>query len=182
MKTECSSLFPGDGLYHRLHSFFCLVDTIYIPYSIIYFMDIIHINCELHNNCPSLTFADYLSYPELRTIAWSSIAQIPVLFGFLLYLDAKKSGSRHLDIVRQLCGWSRPVTGEEYQRASLKDLSVEEGEEEGGDEDVLMEKNKVKDLVECNAVYNQPVVLLQNLTKVYNKGECVLKLPSGKNL
>ncbi|KAI5722388.1 hypothetical protein M8J76_007632 [Diaphorina citri] len=169
--VSCSHMYNiGDGLYHRLHSFFCLVDTIYIPYSIIYFMDIIHINCELHNNCPSLTFADYLSYPELRTIAWSSIAQIPVLFGFLLYLDAKKSGSRHLDIVRQLCGWSRPVTGEEYQRASLKDLSVEEGEEEGGDEDVLMEKNKVKDLVECNAVYNQPVVLLQNLTKVYNKG------------
>nr|QER78484.1 ATP-binding cassette transporter [Diaphorina citri] len=169
--VSCSHMYNiGDGLYHRLHSFFCLVDTIYIPYSIIYFMDIIHINCELHNNCPSLTFAEYLSYPELRTIAWSSIAQIPVLFGFLLYLDAKKSGSRHLDIVRQLCGWSRPVTGEEYQRASLKDLSVEEGEEEGGDEDVLMEKNKVKDLVECNAVYNQPVVLLQNLTKVYNKG------------
>ncbi|XP_026680184.1 ATP-binding cassette sub-family A member 5-like [Diaphorina citri] len=168
--VSCSHMYNiGDGLYHRLHSFFCLVDTIYIPYSIIYFMDIIHINCELHNNCPSLTFAEYLSYPELRTIAWSSIAQIPVLFGFLLYLDAKKSGSRHLDIVRQLCGWSRPVTGEEYQRASLKDLSVEEGEEEGGDEDVLMEKNKVKDLVECNAVYNQPVVLLQNLTKVYNK-------------
>ncbi|KAL1453664.1 hypothetical protein WDU94_009984 [Cyamophila willieti] len=164
----------GNGLYQKIHFLFCLIDSIYLPYSIIYFMDIIHINCRLKNNCETLEFADYLSNPDIQTILLCSIIQIPILFLILLYSDAKKSGSRHVDIWKQLCGLSLLTGSNDYRKSSLRNSTNVEDNALGndiGDEDVQAERRKVQDIDECNVVYNQPVVLLHNLSKTYNKGK-----------
>lgn len=81
-------------------------------------------------------------------------------------------GSKHLDILKQMCQLTYFTSPPDYQKSSLRDLTVEEmGGEDAGDEDVKAERKKVKDIEECNVVFNQPVVLLQNLSKIYNKGE-----------
>jgi ATP-binding cassette subfamily A (ABC1) protein 5 len=82
-----------------LHVVFSLLNTMYLPYAVVYFVDRVYLMCRVNLTCTNLTFADYLT-DEIIVMLVSSLLQIPILFFVLLILDIKKSGGRASDVFK----------------------------------------------------------------------------------
>jgi ATP-binding cassette subfamily A (ABC1) protein 5 len=90
---------PGGRAALALHVVFSLINTTYLPYAIVYFVDRVYLMCRVNSACTNLTFADYLT-DEIIVMLVSSLLQIPILLYVLLVLDIKKSGGRASDFFK----------------------------------------------------------------------------------
>ncbi|XP_023723147.1 ATP-binding cassette sub-family A member 5 isoform X3 [Cryptotermes secundus] len=141
-----------------LHVVFSLLNTMYLPYAVVYFVDRVYLMCRVNLACTNLTFADYLT-DEIIVMLVSSLLQIPILMYVLLVLDIKKSGGRASDVFKHFLPNSNNMTVEEVENNDV-------GEHE--DDDVRMERQKVSDIL-SNRSADPPVVIVQNLRKEYQK-------------
>lgn len=96
-----SLLMPGGRAALALHVVFSLLNTMYLPYAVVYFVDRVYLMCRVNLACTNLTFADYLT-DEIIVMLVSSLLQIPILMYILLILDIKKSGGRASDVFKHI--------------------------------------------------------------------------------
>uniref|UniRef100_A0AAR5Q584 ABC transporter domain-containing protein n=1 Tax=Dendroctonus ponderosae TaxID=77166 RepID=A0AAR5Q584_DENPD len=139
-----------------LHCVFSLTNTMYIPYSIVYYIQRVYLLCNVNLACDRLTLASYCT-PEIGVLLAGMIINIPLWFVLLRIVDIKKSGGRARDAFNFL----RKTTSENNLPESV-DVFVGENE----DEDVRAERQKVKNFIGSNNV-NHPVVMVQDLHKEY---------------
>ncbi|XP_043578785.1 cholesterol transporter ABCA5-like isoform X1 [Bombus pyrosoma] len=148
-----------------LHVIFSLLNTLYVPYAAVYYVERVHLMCSINAACHHLTMSDYLT-TEIILMAFGVLLHCPVWFFVLLLLDIKKSGGNVSDVLKYFLRNGGSI-GEEIMENS--DI----GEHE--DADVKAEKQKVFNLITSSAVQEPPVVLVQNLRKEYRQqdtGSC----------
>ncbi|XP_053988068.1 cholesterol transporter ABCA5-like isoform X2 [Hylaeus volcanicus] len=153
-----------------LHVIFSLLNTLYVPYAAVYYVERVHLMCSINAACHHLTMSDYLT-TEIILMAFGVLLHCPVWFFILLLLDIKKSGGNVGDIFKHFLRNGGSI-GEEIMENS--DI----GEHE--DADVKAERQKVFNLITSSSVQEPPVVLVQNLRKEYRQREsgscsCCLK-------
>lgn len=85
-----------------MHVIFSLINTMYVPYAIVYFVDRVHLMCRLNSACNELTFGDYMSDENLVIIVIGTLLHIPIMSCILLIADVKKSGGKLSDAFRCL--------------------------------------------------------------------------------
>ncbi|XP_071448970.1 cholesterol transporter ABCA5-like [Hetaerina americana] len=142
-----------------LHVFLSLVDPMYIPYAIVYFVNRVYVSCEVNAACAALSFSDYAT-DEILVILVSTIFHAPVCLLLLVVLDVRKGGGRVSDIFAYFkCTKKAPVSEDIVEN---NDIGSHE------DTDVKAERQKVAQLLSSNVV-QPPVVILQNLRKEYQK-------------
>lgn len=88
--------FSGGRAVIGLHIFFSLINTLYIPYAIIYFVDRVYLMCSTNPACSYLDFTDYLT-DEIIVMIFSCLLHIPFWFMLLRVFDVKKAGGRASD-------------------------------------------------------------------------------------
>ncbi|XP_025262176.1 ATP-binding cassette sub-family A member 5 isoform X1 [Camponotus floridanus] len=144
-----------------LHVVFSLLNTMYVPYAAVYYVDRVYLMCSINAACHHLTMSDYLT-TEIMLMAFGVLLHIPLWFFVLLLLDIKKSGGNVSDFFKYFLRNGGSI-GEEIMENS--DI----GEHE--DTDVKNERQKVFNLITSSAVQEPPVVLVQNLRKEYRQRE-----------
>lgn len=144
-----------------LHVIFSLLNTLYVPYAAVYYVERVHLMCSINAACHHLTMSDYLT-TEIILMACGVLLHCPLWFFVLLLLDIKKSGGNVSDIFKHFLRNGGSI-GEEIMENS--DI----GEHE--DSDVKAERHKVFNLITSSAVQEPPVVLVQNLRKEYRQKE-----------
>ncbi|CAK9823283.1 Cholesterol transporter ABCA5 [Anthophora retusa] len=144
-----------------LHVIFSLLNTLYVPYAAVYYVERVHLMCSINAACHHLTMSDYLT-TEIILMAFGVLLHCPVWFFALLLLDIKKSGGNVSDIFKHFLRNGGSI-GEEIMENS--DI----GEHEDGD--VKAERQKVFNLITSSSVQEPPVVLVQNLRKEYRPKE-----------
>jgi ATP-binding cassette subfamily A (ABC1) protein 5 len=82
-----------------LHVVFSLLNTMYLPYAVVYYVDRVHLMCHVNSACTNLTLADYIT-DEIIVMLVGILLHIPIWFFVLLILDIKKSGGRASDVFR----------------------------------------------------------------------------------
>lgn len=92
-------LMSGGRAAMALHVVFSLLNTMYIPYAVVYFVDRVHLMCRVNLACTNLTFADYFT-DEIIVMLVGILLHIPIWFFVLLILDIKKSGGRASDVFK----------------------------------------------------------------------------------
>ncbi|XP_017782555.1 PREDICTED: ATP-binding cassette sub-family A member 5-like [Nicrophorus vespilloides] len=143
-----------------LHVFFSLVNTMYIPYGIVYYVQRVYLMCTVNSACTNLTFADYMS-DEIIVMVVGILIHIPLWFFVLVILDIKKGGGKIGDAFKMFRGKSKEVFDD------VNDIS-DVGENE--DIDVIAERQKVTTILNSHT-QNPPVVMVQNLHKEYTKND-----------
>ncbi|KAJ4426611.1 hypothetical protein ANN_26409 [Periplaneta americana] len=133
-----------------LHVVFSLLNTMYLPYAIVYFVDRVHLMCRVNLACTNLTLADYLT-DEIIVMLVGILLHIPIWFFVLLILDIKKSGGRASDVFKHFLRNPENVTEDVVENNDV-------GEHE--DDDVRTERQKVADIL-SNKSANPPVVVVQ---------------------
>ncbi|KAI4488532.1 hypothetical protein M0802_011535 [Mischocyttarus mexicanus] len=146
-----------------LHVVFSLLNTMYVPFAAVYYVDRVHLMCSINAACHHLTMSDYLT-TEIILMAVGVLLHCPLWFFVLLLLDIKKSGGNISDIFKHFLRNGGSI-GEEIMENS--DI----GEHE--DSDVKNERQRVFNLITSPSVQQSPVVLLQNLRKEYRQRETV---------
>ncbi|XP_060533320.1 cholesterol transporter ABCA5-like [Cylas formicarius] len=140
-----------------LHFIFSILDTMYIPYAIVYYVQRVYMLCKVNYACTVLDLNSYVT-PEIVILLVGMLINIPVWFGLLCVIDIKKSGGKVRDAFKFLKK-NRPVESVE-DNAEVSDI----GENE--DHDVKAERLKIKNLMSSPNV-SPPVVMVQNLHKEY---------------
>ncbi|KAL3270830.1 hypothetical protein HHI36_021350 [Cryptolaemus montrouzieri] len=154
-----------------LHVVFSLLNTMYLPFAIIYYVQRVYIMCKHNYACGELGITDYLT-DEIVIMLVGIFVSMPFWFFVLVVLDIKKSGGKVGDALK--CFLFKQNAAEIVDDASeMSDI----GENE--DRDVKAERLKVKNLMHTQTE-TPPVVIVQNLHKEYNKNhlkmcECCLK-------
>ncbi|XP_015178211.1 PREDICTED: ABC transporter A family member 1-like isoform X2 [Polistes dominula] len=146
-----------------LHVVFSLLNTMYVPFAAVYYVDRVHLMCSINAACHHLTMSDYLT-TEIILMAVGVLLHCPLWFFVLLLLDIKKSGGNVSDIFKHFLRNGGSI-GEEIMENS--DI----GEHE--DSDVKNERQRVFNLITSPSVQQPPVVLVQNLRKEYRQREAV---------
>ncbi|XP_024942835.1 ATP-binding cassette sub-family A member 5 [Cephus cinctus] len=141
-----------------LHVVFSLLNTMYIPYAAVYYVDRVHLMCSINTACHHLSMSDYLT-TEIILMALGLLVHCPLWFFVLLVLDIKKSGGNVSDIFKYFLRNGGSI-GEEIMENS------DVGEHE--DADVKNERQRVFNLISSSSVQEPPVVLVQNLRKEYH--------------
>ncbi|GFG35680.1 hypothetical protein Cfor_11467 [Coptotermes formosanus] len=141
-----------------LHMVFSLLNTMYIPYAVVYFVDRVHLMCRVNLACTNLTLADYIT-DEIVVMLVGIVLHIPIWFFVLLILDIKKSGGKASDVFKHFLSDNNKITAEVVENNDV-------GEHE--DDDVRTERQKVADIL-SNWNAKPPVVVVQNLRKEYQK-------------
>ncbi|KAI7815451.1 ABC subfamily A member [Rhyzopertha dominica] len=146
-----------------LHIIFSLLNTMYIPYAIIYYVQRVYLMCKVNSACSSksLTLADYMT-DEIVVMLVGILVHIPFWFFILMIADIKKGGGKASDVFKFFKNTNTHESTEEYFEVS--DI----GENE--DQDVKVERQKVMEIINSHNV-NPPVVVVQNLHKEYVKKE-----------
>ncbi|GAB1868912.1 ABC transporter domain-containing protein [Camponotus japonicus] len=144
-----------------LHVVFSLLNTMYVPYAAVYYVDRVYLMCSINAACHHLTMSDYLT-TEIMLMAFGVLLHIPLWFFVLLLLDIKKNGGNVSDFFKYFLRNGGSI-GEEIMENS--DI----GEHE--DTDVKNERQKVFNLITSSSVQEPPVVLVQNLRKEYRQRE-----------
>ncbi|CAH1111719.1 unnamed protein product [Psylliodes chrysocephalus] len=139
-----------------VHIVMSLLNTMYLPYAIIYFVQRVDLACKSNFGCTELTLYNYMT-PEIVVMFIGLILHIPFWFLILLIVDVKKSGGR----VRDVFKLSKSTT-ENFMEDANEASDVGENE----DQDVKAERQKVKNLMH-NHIMNPPVVMVENLHKEY---------------
>lgn len=78
---------------------FSLLNTMYVPYAAVYYVDRVHLMCSINTACQHLTLSDYLT-SEIIIMGVGVILHCPVWFFVLLLLDIKKSGGNISDLFK----------------------------------------------------------------------------------
>ncbi|KAJ8921257.1 hypothetical protein NQ315_013729 [Exocentrus adspersus] len=143
-----------------LHILFSLLNTMYIPYAIVYYVQRVYIMCSVNVACTELTLADYVT-DEIIVMVVGILVHIPFWFFMLLIIDIKKSGGKVRDAFKFI-----KSKRQEY----VEDVNEFSDVGENEDQDVKAEREKVKNLMNCHTV-NPPVVMVQNLHKEYIRHE-----------
>ncbi|CAG9831938.1 unnamed protein product [Diabrotica balteata] len=139
-----------------LHYVFTCIDIMYVPFGMLHYIQKVTLKCEIDDHCEEPSFSNFL-IPEIIIIFIALLVQIPLWFLFLLMVDVSKSGGQVLSIFRS----KKP-------RTNIEDASETVGLHE--DQDVKNEKQRVKQLIR-DPRSNRTVVTVDNLRKVYKKGE-----------
>lgn len=82
-----------------LHVVFSLLNTMYVPYAAVYYVDRVHLMCSINAACHHLTMSDYLT-SEIIVMGLGVILHCPFWFFVLLLLDIKKSGGNFSDFFK----------------------------------------------------------------------------------
>lgn len=92
-------LFAGGKLAFALHVLFSLLNTMYIPYAIVYYIQRVYLMCQVNSACSSsnLTLANYMT-AEIIVMLVGMLAHIPFWFFILKIADVKKSGGKIGDV------------------------------------------------------------------------------------
>ncbi|KAK6641556.1 hypothetical protein RUM44_013268 [Polyplax serrata] len=141
-----------------LHAFFSLVNTLYVPYAVIYFVDRVYIMCSMNPACNYLVFSDYMT-DEIIIMIFSSLFHIPFWFLMLRIVDVKKTGGKVSEAFKFLSAKDTPSQEEIIENNDI-------GEHE--DTDVKVERTRVCDILN-NQLQSPPVVVVHNLRKEYIK-------------
>ncbi|XP_044763088.1 ABC transporter A family member 1-like [Coccinella septempunctata] len=154
-----------------LHTVFSLVNTMYMPFAIIYYVQRVFIMCKHNYACGELSITDYLTN-EIVIMLVGIFVSMPFWFFVLVVLDIKKSGGSVGDALK--CFFSKQDAPE-----VVDDISEMSDIGENEDNDVKTERLKVKNLLHTQTE-TPPVVIVQNLHKEYNKDsvrvcECCFK-------
>ncbi|XP_035731949.1 ABC transporter A family member 1-like isoform X2 [Vespa mandarinia] len=144
-----------------LHVVFSLLNTMYVPYAAVYYVDRVHLMCSINAACHHLTMSDYLT-TEIILMAVGVLLHCPLWFFVLLLLDIKKSGGNISDFFKHFLRNGGSI-GEEIMENS------DVGEHE--DADVKTERQRVFNLITSPSVQQSSVVLVQNLRKEYHHRE-----------
>ncbi|KAG8236660.1 hypothetical protein J437_LFUL014508, partial [Ladona fulva] len=142
-----------------LHVFLSLVNPMYVPYAIVYFVNRVYVSCEVNAACGALTFSDFAT-DEILVLLVSTMFHAPISFLLLVMLDIRKAGGRVSDILKMFSCSKIEKANEEI--IENNDIGIHE------DADVKAERQKVAQLMSSN-VAQPPVVILQNLRKEYQK-------------
>jgi len=94
-----SLLISGGRAALALHVVFSLLNTMYVPYAVVYFVDRVHLMCRVNLACTNLTFADYIT-DEIIVMLVGIVLHIPIWFFVLLILDIQKSGGKASDVFK----------------------------------------------------------------------------------
>ncbi|XP_046734287.1 cholesterol transporter ABCA5-like isoform X1 [Diprion similis] len=143
-----------------LHVVLSLLNTMYVPYAAVYYVDRVHLMCSINAACHHLTMSDYLT-TEIILMAVGVILHIPIWFIILVMLDIKKTGGNISDALKYFLRNGGSI-GEEIMENS------DVGEHE--DSDVKAERQRVFNLMAAS-VQEPPVVMVQNLRKEYRNRE-----------
>ncbi|KAL7012162.1 hypothetical protein ACKWTF_014662 [Chironomus riparius] len=139
-----------------LHYFLSILNPMYIPYALIYFVDRIYIACSISNACSNLTIANYMT-EEIIVILASSLLHIPIWSVCLMIADIKKNGGKIRDLIKR-------------KKNELEE-PVEEYTGDYEDSDVKMEREKVAKMSMCEQSdeAGQPIVIVKNLRKDFKE-------------
>lgn len=150
----------GGNVALTLHIICSLLNTMYLPYAIIYYVQRVDLACKSNFGCTELTLENYMT-KEIIVIFVGLLLHIPFWFFILLIIDIKKSGGRVKDIFM-------------FRKNVIDDLTEDANEVsdigENEDHDVKAERHKVKNLMH-NHIMNPPVVMVENLHKEYVKSQ-----------
>lgn len=137
-----------------LHILFSLLNTMYIPYAIVYYVQRVYLMCKVNSVCSSSqpTFDRYMT-DEIIVMLIGSILHIPFWFFVLMVADIKKSGGRTSDAFKFFHFKKSEEKPRETINCDLSDI----GENE--DQDVKAERQKVAELIHCHTI-NPPVVMV----------------------
>lgn len=138
-----------------LHILFSLLNTMYIPYAIVYYVQRVYLMCKVNSVCSSSlpTFDRYMT-DEIIVMLVGSLLHIPFWFFVLMMADIKKSGGKVSDAFKFL---RREKDGEKPRETAAICEIGDIGENE--DEDVKAERQKVAELINCHTL-NPPVVMV----------------------
>lgn len=187
----------GDIAAFSLHCVFSLLNTMYIPYAAVYYVQRVYLMCQVSSACTELHLTDYFTN-EIIVLLVAIVVHMPFWFALLVIIDIKKSGGRVRDGFKFLF----PKKKSDVLHEDSNELS-DIGENE--DADVKMERQRVSNLIHGGAtpsstatnanshnsasgaksslVTGNPVVTVHNLHKEYAQGEsncccCCSKLGS----
>lgn len=82
-----------------LHTLFSLVNTMYMPFAIIYYVQRVFVKCKHHYACEELTVSDYFT-DEIIVMLIGIFVSMPFWFFVLIVLDVKKNGGRVRDVIK----------------------------------------------------------------------------------
>lgn len=135
-----------------LHYVMSILNPMYIPYALVYFVDRVYIACNMSSACANLSFINYMT-EEIIVMIVSVILHIPIWSLCLRIVDIKKNGGKINDM------WRRKVECEET-------VPAEECVGEFEDDDVKMERERVLNMCSGNSAEDalQPVVIVKVLT------------------
>lgn len=87
--------FAGGKAAFILHILFSLLNTMYIPYAIIYYVQRVYLMCKHSGACSStnLSLTDYMT-DEIVVMLVGILVHIPFWFFVLMVVDIKKSGGK----------------------------------------------------------------------------------------
>lgn len=86
----------GGKAAYIMHIIFSLLNTMYIPYAIVYYVQRVYLMCEVNSACTTLTLTDYMT-DEIVVMLVGIIVHIPFWFVVLMVVDIKKSGGHVSD-------------------------------------------------------------------------------------
>ncbi|XP_034945670.1 ATP-binding cassette sub-family A member 5-like [Chelonus insularis] len=155
----------GGAAAFALHVVFSLLNTMYLPYAAVYYVDRVHLMCSINAACHHLTMSDYLT-TEILVMALGVLIHCPLWLFVLVIIDVKKSGGKVSDLFKKFYPRRDAISEEILENPDI-------GEHE--DADVKNERQRVFNYVNSSSVQEPPVVLLQNLRKEYRQrktGSC----------
>lgn len=79
-----------------MHIIFSLLNTMYIPYAIVYYVQRVYLMCEVSSACTTLDLTDYMT-DEIIVMLVGIIVHIPFWFVVLLVVDIRKNGGKVSD-------------------------------------------------------------------------------------
>lgn len=68
----------------------------YTPYAVVYYVQRVHLMCQVNSACTHLTVSDYMT-DEIILMFVGTILHIPFWFFILMVLDVKKNGGKVRD-------------------------------------------------------------------------------------
>ncbi|XP_018316793.1 ATP-binding cassette sub-family A member 5 [Mycetomoellerius zeteki] len=146
-----------------LHVAFSLLNSMYVPYAAVYYVDRVHLMCSINAACHYLAMSDYLTM-EIILLAFGALLQCPIWLIILLILDINKSGGNVSDVFK----YYFLSDGDSIREEIMENSDIGEHE----DTDVKNERQKVFNFVVSSALGQEPpLVLLQNLRKEYRQKE-----------
>lgn len=153
----------GGSASFALHVVFSLLNSMYVPYAAVYYVDRVHLMCSINAACHYLSMSDYLTM-EIILLAFGALLQCPIWFFVLLLVDINKSGGNVSDMLKHY--FLR--AGDSIREEIMENSDIGEHE----DTDVKSERQKVFNFVVSPAVSQEPpLVLVQNLRKEYRHKE-----------
>lgn len=141
-----------------IHYVLSILNPMYIPYALIYFVDRIYIACSISSACANLSIINYMT-EEIVVVLLSSVLHIPIWWIGLQIADIKKSGGRVRDVIRR-----RLMKGRRELEVPVDDSYV--GGSDYEDEDVKIEREKVARLTSIETddgseQENPPIVVVK---------------------